>query len=296
MSTVLFRHLFLIAFVLWSSVVSQAADSPRSPVVTVEWNQLKDEGRLKTGEIVRGQNDQHDHLKLVHEKSGNHLITLWEMDAPPITTPSYALRGTIRYDNVVGSGFLELLNHFSDGVYFTRTMDTMGPMQSVTGTSPEREFILPFHTLGQVPAPKKLVLNLVLNGPGTVEIGPLELIAIDTPAAMSGSGWWSDSTGGLIGGIGGTILGLLGGLIGTLAGVGKGKKLVLVVSTTMAGLGAMVLITGIYGVATGQPYAVFYPLLLLGGMMTLTGLVTLFVVPSRFRDIELRRMQALDAT
>ena len=296
MKSVLARILFLAASLQLFAAGSGAADAPSGPVATVNWGQLKNEGRIKSGEVVPGRDGEPDRLKLVHEKSGNNSLLLWELDAPPITTPSYAVRGTIRYDNVVGVGFLELLNHFPEGAYFSRTMDTTGPMQSVTGTSAEREFILPFHTLGQAPSPKKLTLNLVLKGPGTVEIGPLELVPIGTPAGMSGLGWWNDSTGGLIGGIGGTVLGLLGGLIGTLAGVGKGKKLVQVLSVTMAGLGTVILIAGVYGVATGQPFAVFYPLLLVGGLMTLAGIITLVVIPARFRDMELRRMRALDAT
>ena len=115
-------------------------------------------------------------------------------------------------------------------------------------------------------------------------------------AATSGSDWWSGSTGGLIGGIGGTILGLLGALIGTLTGVGKGRKIVLTLAAFMAGMGGLIMLGGIYAVVAGQSFNVFYPLLLLGAMMAIGGAAILCVAPGRFRDRELRRMQALDVS
>ena len=294
MRSVIFGKVFVVALIPLFASVSQASDPPAGPVATVDWGQLKESGRLKSGEIVLGENGQPDRLKLVNEQAGVRSIPLCELDSPPIKTDSYALRGKIRYENVVGNGFLEMWNHFpGEGEFFSRTMDSSGPMGMVTGSSPEREFILPFHTFGQAPAPKKLAINLVLNGPGTVEIGPLELVPIDSISA-GGSDWWSGSTAGLMGGIGGTILGLLGGVIGTLTGVGKGRKLVLSLAATMAGMGTLILIGGIYAAIAGQTYNVFYPLLLLGGMMAIAGTAILCVAPGRFRDHELRRMQALD--
>lgn len=285
----------LVVLVVLSAGICAAGEAPKSPVATVDWVKQQEAGALKSGEVVTDHDGTSPRLKIVNTKTGTQSIPLCEIVSPAITTPSYAVRGKIRYEIVVGVGFLEMWNHFADaGQYFTKTMDTSGPMGMVTGTSPEREFILPFHTLRQTSAPTKLVINLVLNGPGTVEIGPLELVPIDEMTAMGGADWWSGQTGGLIGGLGGTMLGLLGALIGALSSAGKGRRLVLVLSGAVAAVGIVVLTLGIVAISTGQSYNVYYPLLLLGGMMCLGGIVSLCVSPARFRSHELRRMQALD--
>ncbi|MEI8383362.1 MAG: hypothetical protein WCJ09_24815 [Planctomycetota bacterium] len=266
------------------------------PVATVQWDKLKSEQKLTSGEVISGKEGQSSWLKIVNTNAGMRSIPLCVIDAPAITTPSYAVRGRIRYENVAGVGFLEMWSHFGAGEqYFSRTMGTEGPMQMVTGTSGEREFELPFHTGGQAPAPKKLVLNLVLNGPGTVEIGPLELVSIEPLAGMSGtSEWWSGQTAGLLGGLGGAMIGIIGGAIGILAGMGRGKKLILVLSALITVVGVIALTSGIYAVINQQPYSVYYVLLLLGGQMTLGGIACLVLIPYQFRVRELRRMQALD--
>lgn len=285
----------LTALMLLQGSHTLAKEPPVTPVTTVEWSQLKEAGKLKSGEVIPGQDGKPAQLKITHTAIGTTSIPLCEIEGPPITTPSYAVRGKIRYENVVGTGFLEMWNHFPDkGQYFTRTMDTSGPMSTVTGTSPEREFILPFHTLGQAPAPTKLVINLVLNGPGTVEIGPLELIPIDSMMDASAADWWSGSTGGLVGGLGGAFMGLMGAVIGVLTGLGKGKKVVLALSGFIAVTGVFALICGIVAVSTGQSYNVYYPLLLMGSMMVIAGTTCLCLAPGKFRSHELRRMQAMD--
>ncbi|MFO1043504.1 MAG: hypothetical protein U0941_17095 [Planctomycetaceae bacterium] len=275
---------------------SIAEDHP-APVTTVQWEKLKAEDKLKSGEVVVGKEGQSSWLKIVNTDAGLRSIPLCVIDAPAITTPSYAVRGRIRYENVTGVGFLEMWNHFGAGEqYFTRTMGTDGPMQMVTGTSEERDFELPFHTGGQAPAPKKLVLNLVLNGPGTVEIGPLELVSIEPMAGLTGgSEWWNGQTAGWLGGLGGTVIGILGAAIGVLAGMGRAKKLILAMSALATVVGVFAVASGIYAVIIQQPYSVYYVLLMLGGYLTIGGMTCLIVIPYQFRMRELRRMQALDA-
>ena len=290
-----FRTIKTVCMIPLLAQIALAADAPDQPIASVNWGQLKDKGELTSGEVIRGNEGTPDRLKIVHPKTGSHSIPLCEINAPPIKTASYALRGTIRYQNVSGIGYLEMWSHFPDGgEYFTRTIATNGAMQTITGTSPEREFLLPFHTLGKSPAPTKLVVNLVLNGPGELEIGPIELIPIATMATTTATDWWSGSTGGLIGGIGGALLGLIGALIGALARYGKGKKVVLTLSAILAAAGAMILIVGICALFVGQSYNVYYPLLLIGALSGTCGASLLAILPGRFRLQELRRMQAMD--
>lgn len=271
-----------------------AANAEVIPVARIDWNQLKAEGTLKSGEVIAGHDGQPARLRIENAAIGTTTLPLCEIPSPRVTTPSYAVRGTIRYEKVDGTGFLEMWSHFPDkGQYFTRTLDSSGPMGMVTGTSAERSFVLPFHTFGQAPAPTRLTINLVLNGPGTVEIGPLELIPIDSMSA-TGSDWWSASTGGLVGGIGGSLLGIIGAAMGILTGLGKGKKVVLALAVVIALLGGTLLVSGIVAIGIGQTYSVYYPLLLTGVMMLIAGSVCLCTVPNRYRNHELRRMQALD--
>jgi hypothetical protein len=200
----------------------------------------------------------------------------------------------VRYENVTGTGFLEMWNYFDDGgQYFSRTLDTSGAMQMVSGTSKERDFILPFHTGGKTSAPSRLEINLVLNGSGTVEIGPLELVSMNP--LMSGAGAWFDiTTAGLLGAAIGTLIGLAGALIGTLIGIGKGKVLVMVTASIMLAVGIAILAAGIVAVTQQQPFAINLVLFLSGGMCLLFGSLSLGIAPVRYRVLELRRMQALD--
>ena len=63
----------------------------------------------------------------------------------------------------------------------------------------------------------------------------------------------------------------------------------------MAYLGAAAAILGVLALSGGQPYAVYYPLLLLGTISTVLGLWLPRSMNKRYEAWELRRMQALDA-
>lgn len=296
MTQLLVRTAMLVVFsaLCGLSGVSFAGTDESGPLTTVDWDKIHAAGLIQAGEVVPGKDGGPGYLKIVNTETGQKTIPLLKLDAPPITTPSYALRGRIRYQDVTGVGYLEMWSHFAaDQQYFTRTLGTDGPMQMVTGSSSERDFELPFHTFGQTAAPAKLVLNLVLNGPGQVEIGPLELVAIASPAD-SPVIWWNDALGGVIGGLGGSMLGILGGIAGTLVGLGRGKKFVLTLAAAQSACGIALLMAGFIATRSQQPISVTGVLLLLGGMMLLFGGLILMIAPGRFRSQELQRMQALD--
>ena len=59
--------------------------------------------------------------------------------------------------------------------------------------------------------------------------------------------------------------------------------------------GVVCLVLGIVALVLGQPYAVYYPLLLIGVLAAVLGGVGIPVSRQRFAEAELRRMQALDA-
>jgi len=220
---------------------------------------------------------------------------LLTIDQPGITLPIYALRGRIKYEGVEDTGYLEMWNYFpGGGAYFSRTLAGAGPMKALSGSSGWREVVVPFFATGAPMHPSQLVVNLVLPGKGKVWLGPLQLFQYDAKEdpLTATSAWWTDRQGGLIGGIGGGTLGLLGATIGLLSGLGRGRAFVMGLMTVLTAIGVVALATGIYALARGQPFGVFYSLMLPGGLAAIIcgGLIP--VTRKRYAEIELRRMEA----
>jgi hypothetical protein len=119
-----------------------------------------------------------------------------------------------------------------------------------------------------------------------VEYAPGEQI-FDTAAAQSLGGW--------LGAILGSLLGLAGTLVGILAGKGKARRLTLGSLWGMATLGIVCLILAIMSWLQGYPWPVIYPLALVGLLATVLGFCFLPVVRRRYAELELRRMQSMDA-
>src|SRR5699024_305916 len=69
------------------------------------------------------------------------------LENPAIDHATFAIRGTIKYEQVKSAGYLEMWSVFPDGRrFFTRTLNPSGPMAELSGTSREREFVLPFRS------------------------------------------------------------------------------------------------------------------------------------------------------
>jgi hypothetical protein len=134
--------------------------------------------------------------------------------------------------------------------------------------------------------PLQLELKLSLPGSGTVYVRPAKVRHFTTA-------WWSPENVGLIGGIGGSVLGCLGGLMGCLVGSGRARCFVLSMTRGLIGLGIMLTLTGLGAVATGQAYAVWYPCLLIGGILTLVFGVNLYPIKRRYEDLEITSTDAL---
>ncbi|MBI1893879.1 MAG: hypothetical protein HYS14_07210, partial [Candidatus Rokubacteria bacterium] len=101
---------------------------------------------------------------------------------------------------------------------------------------------------------------------------------------------------GLIGGVLGTILGGMGALIGWLTSAGKARRLALGMMKTMAVLGVAALILGVVALLRSQPYAVYYPLLLIGLIGSVLPAALLRTIRKRYEEMELRRMRAMDVS
>ncbi len=274
-------------------MLSTSTTAAEEEVREISWAKLREVGELKQGEV------QADGSLLVVSRTGaTEKIELFTLEKPRISTLRYAFLGEVRYQNMHSGSYLEMWNHFPDDTaFFTRTLATTGPMKSLAGTSDWRTVVLPFFSEPGLGSPAKLVVNVNFTGSGKLWLSPLNLVqyeASEDPIATSVGTWWSDRTGGLIGGVGGSLLGLMGAAIGVLAGLGKARWLVMALVWAMMLLGVAMLVTGLVAVSLSQPYGVYYPLLLGGAIASIVPLASLPGIRRRYEQVELRRMSAMD--
>lgn len=223
--------------------------------------------------------------------AGPSVTPLLVIDAPRIEGTSYQITGTVRYENVEDEGYLEMWSHFPDGSrYFSRTLDVTGPMARLAGSSRARPFALPFFMNADTPAPTRLELNVALPGRGRVTLESLRLSSVGGSAGA----WWTPRSAGLVGGIGGSVVGVLGGVVGILCSLGVARRLVEGLLWALLVVGITCLVGGVAALALGQPYAVYYPLLLGGVLDPLIAIFALRTARKRYEAIELRTMQACD--
>ena len=221
-----------------------------------------------------------------------HLVTI---DHPQVTTPGYVALGDVRYQGVEGQGYLEMWSVFPNGErFFSRTLAGEGALAALHGESSWRRFELPFFVSGTSETPSRLEINLVLPGRGTVWLGPMRLERSSAPAGGARGGWWSERSGSLVGAVLGSLFGLVGALIGVLGGRGRARRLVLLLLVGMVAVGASLALLGVVATGSSQPRYVWYPLLLVGGLSAVVGLVVLPGVRRRYAADELRRIEAMD--
>ena len=262
------------------------------------WPEVAAAKALRSGTVV--SDPEGARLRVIHEASAPATLPLLTIERPDIHTARYAVRGRVRYEDVA-DGYLEMWNHLPGGSYFSRSLADSGPLRRLKGSSGWRVFVLPFFNRDGAPPPNRLVLNLVLTGSGIVEIGSLELVqfAPGEDPLVSSTGepgaWWSGRQAGVLGAIGGSVLGTLGALVGWLGSTGRARGLVLGTLKGLAWLGLGALVLGLAAVLQGQPYQVYYPLVLLGSIGGAAGFVLPPSLSKRYEELELRRIQALDA-
>jgi len=110
------------------------------------------------------------------------------------------------------------------------------------------------------------------------------------------SEWWSSEAAAWIGAIAGggcgALAGIYGALLGWLGPRGVGRVPMLTAHALFVAAGAVALVAGIVAVSGGQPYHVYYPLLLGGGIMSIVMGSLYPVARLRYRQAEQRKLDA----
>ena len=267
-----------------------------------DWQKLATSGQLRSGTVRVA-----DGRTVLEVSNTNDLplqAQLFKIPKPSIHTMRYALLGEIKYDGVRGDGYLEMWNYFppakagqAEGGYFSRTLGQSGEMGKITGTCGWRQFMLPFDRTGTPNSPSRLEINLFLPGQGKVYMGPVKLVEYSNgpSRARASAPWWSDQTGGMIGGLMGTTFGCLGGLLGFLASRGRARGFVLHTIELFIVVGIGSGLAGLFAIWSQQPFGVWSVLLILSVVLVVVSPAALSRYRRIYEDKELRRMIAADA-
>jgi len=157
-------------------LVAAAETMPSPPVLTVDWAQLKAEGKLTAGEFVAPRDSSTAAtLRLENADDRPRTFTLVTLDKPALTQSSWVLTGRVRCTAIAGKGYVEMLHRFANGTtHFARTMDRQGPQVMLQGTESWRDFAVSFRSL-KSGRPTQIVVSVMLPKKGIVELGPLAL-------------------------------------------------------------------------------------------------------------------------
>jgi hypothetical protein len=92
----------------------------------------------------------------------------------------------------------------------------------------------------------------------------------------------------------GLAAGLMGGLVGWLVPRGRARNFILRAWFTLGAVAVALLTVGIAALGSGQPWGVWYGLLLPGAIGTLVVGANSVVILKRYREVEERRLAAKD--
>jgi len=286
-----------VFLVFLSLLLLSSSPQAEELIRAVSFSEAFENGVLRAGELIDVE------TLTVTAVPGKQFQPLIELAAPGISSPVYALKGMIRYENVKGDGFLQLDNHFgATGTYFTKSLASAGPLRKISGSSDWRAFVLPFYAnsgdqAGSTsPLPEKLSLGLYLPETGTVSIrgvGLYQYASGEDPLQSTGQ-WISNRNAILLAAIGGSLIGLWGAVIGVVSSRGKARRFVLGSANALFLIGIASLVGGVAAISAGQPYAVYYPLSLFGIILVVVIGKLRASLSARYEQLELRRMQSID--
>ena len=281
--------------------LAAASDAATNAVTKVNWSPEVVKGGAVFQWLDAAEGERI--LEISNQTGRPSVIQLGVVEGPVATGRFYAVEGRVQYTDVQGQGFLEMMNHFP-GVeggqpmaYFSRTLSQKGLLQQVSGGSEWRDFRLPFMKDDDTPQPGKLVISLHLPGTGTVQVTGGTLRNYPSRGAlMSEPGlWWPAHWSSWIGAGVGITFGCWGSLLGILSQIGRGRGFVSTSVLVNIVVGMVALILGLAAVVMNQPYHIYYPLLLIGVLLTCIMLGMRKNLMRQFSAAEERKMAAMDA-
>jgi hypothetical protein len=281
------------ALTMFLAASAVLADHHESRVLT--WAELQKDGKLLGGQIQPAGENGWQSLKIANTGSDPLRYPIVTFDSLSPTSNDIAIEGQIKYQNIAGQAYLEMWTILPDGRrFFTRTLAEGGPLQKITGTSAWRIFSLPFSLSGESPKHVALEVNAFLPGPGTIELGPLRIVNLSPEPPIEPNIWWSNQIGGWIGGVLGMAIGLMMAAVAILLQKSAPSKPIAAILLLVVTISFLCLMAGIAAVIKSQPYVVYYPLLLAGVMAAAFALVGYVKLRRRLRELELRKIQAMD--
>lgn len=110
--------------------------------------------------------------------------------------------------------------------------------------------------------------------------------------------WWTPIQGAYVGAFGGAGLGVLLGTFGAIAGVhaarGKLGQWAVSVMVACAAAGFVTFVAGTIALVVGQPYHVYYPLMLIGGIVSLVCGCNIPAIRNAVRNCQQRKLAAAE--
>jgi hypothetical protein len=288
-----------LLFLFASSALAQETSAPKEKVLRVyNWNDLKVQSTNANCQII--SMDGMSVLKIEHTNASLSTISLLKITNSTDIQKASWMADEIKYDMTNGNALyqieegyelvanaLVLRNEFAPAAMGGDKRIWISSSGNIDGKLNWRPFRLVVRNLDG--KPEQMELRLFLSTPGTIYLRPIKLLGF-----ASSSNWWTPEQGGMIGGIGGTIIGCFGALIGILTSKGNARKFVLALTKICIVLGIFLLLAGAIATATKQPYAVYYPLLLAGFILTIVFSVNLPSIQRRYDELEIRRMTSVD--
>lgn len=272
------------------------------PVLRIyEWKDLRIQQDLPGSEIITTNGTAV--LKIEKTNKAPLEITLLAITNASLIKKAYSVSCEMKYENVSGAGpwgnqnRLQLVCDMPPPVPGGDESTNGSGFRPILGTANWDFYDFPVDR--NVPGnmalssdPIQMDLKLTLLGEGTVYLRPIKLWGLKS----SGGWWWSEQQGGLIGGIGGSVIGCLGGLLGWLASKGKGRNFVLGTMKLLIVAGVLLTLAGLIAALLKQPYFVWYALLLPGVILVLVLSLNMHSIRRRYDELEIRRMTSMDAT
>lgn len=248
-----------LGLTLWHDNASGGIDKV---LQTISWKQP----RTKKG--IKATLEANGHLRVTNTSGGRRRVKVWSTTKPGINFRRYHIQGLVRYEDMSHGGHLEMWSVMHDGrSHTTQAMSLTGPLGKFQGSKGWQVFVLPFDTLG-LSKPKKLIVNMMFNGNGIVELGTSRLVVVEPGSDLltPPGHWWGDGTtgdAGLIGGVAGAVAGILALLLGWL---GLRFRVVRAALVLLAAAGVASLGTAVVALIDAQPFVVYFPFLLPGAV------------------------------